>query len=1066
MSIEQYLKEIKQKYKTGEAGELSYRTPLENLIKNIKKLECISEPKHRECGNPDCLIQSKEGLTIGYIETKDLTEDLDHSKHKEQFGRYLKALDNLIITNYLEFQFYKNSELDETIKIASLDSGKIVEKKENWEKLFTKIEEFCNSPLEITSYQELAHKMAYKTHLLRRTVLKILKSTEPSQSITTLFNLFRETLLSDISEPDFADIYAQTLSYGLFVARIHSQTAEQFSKEKATSLIPSSSPFLKKLFEQVTGSSLDKRLELPFDNLVSLLRPAAINQLISDLSKKDQDQDASIYFYEEFLAKYNPKLRKQRGVYYTPQSVVNFIVRALDQLLQTEFNIEKGLADDSKIAIEVGKKDKNKTAEEQDAKIKTENKQVHQLQILDPATGTGTFLTEVIKQVHQKFKQNQGMWQGYVSQHLIPRLIGFELIMAAYAVTHLKIGLTLQETGFNFTDQKERLNVYLTNSLDEAKKETSPLPLNEFLTDEANEANSIKTESPVMVILGNPPYKGISSNNGDWIRKLIADYKKEPVSGKKLKEIKQWLDDDYVKFIRYGQHFIEKKGEGILAFINNNNFLDNLTFRGMRWNLLQTFDKIYILDLHGSSKKKETAPDGSKDENVFDIQVGVSINFFIKTNRKKAGELAQVYHKDLYGSRQNKNKFLWEKDLLDLKFKKLPNKHDLYYFLPKNFAYKSQYDKGFKLKELFINNVTGVVTFRDKLTIHRTIDSLKKTATEFIKLEPEQARTKFALGEDGRDWKVALAQADLKNYLKDKPAPTQINYRPFDFRHTYYTGRMKGFFSNPRKKVMQHFLLGENIGLVTNREQKQGRQLSIFISDKIIDLHLVDNGAYIFPLYIYHTTDDHDKFKETNPNQTREHNLNETIVNKIAEKINLKFTPEAETNQTSFCPLDLLDYIYAILHSLSYRKKYQEFLKIDFPKVPIPKDKASFLNFAKFGSQLRELHLLKNSSDSEFATFPISGGNLINSEFKENNFELDETSKSGKVWINKRQYFNNIPTLCWNFDIGGCHPAKQWLKDRKGRELSFDDIVHYQKIISTLLKTHQLMQELDKLPFE
>jgi predicted helicase len=381
--------------------------------------------------------------------------------------------------------------------------------------------------------------------------------------------------------------------------------------------------------------------------LIQIFLACNVEEILKNYGKSTKMEDPIIHFYETFLSEYDPKLRKARGVWYTPAPVVNFIVRAVDDILKTEFDMPQGLADTSKTKIKVNLQGKQVEQE------------VHKVQILDPATGTGTFLAEVIKHIYKKFEGQQGIWSNYVENHLLPRLNGFELLMASYAMAHLKLDLLLTDTGFKPTSN-QRFRVYLTNSLEEHHQDTGTLFAN-WLSTEANEANHIKRDTPVMCVIGNPPYSGVSSNNGEWISKLIEDYKY--IDGVHFNERKHWLNDDYVKFIRYGQHFIEKNGSGVLAFINPHGFLDNPTFRGMRWNLLKTFDKIYTIDLHGNSKKKETAPDGSADVNVFDIMQGVSINFFIKTGKKKVNEIGKIFHFDLFGKRENKYEFLFNNSL-------------------------------------------------------------------------------------------------------------------------------------------------------------------------------------------------------------------------------------------------------------------------------------------------------------------------------------------------------------------------------------------------------------------
>jgi predicted helicase len=734
-------------------------------------------------------------------------------------------------------------------------------------------------------------------------------------------------------------------------------------------------------------------------------------------------------------------LRKARGVWYTPQPVVNFIVLAVDDILKTEFNMPQGLADTSKTKIKINHQGKQIEQE------------VHKVQILDPATGTGTFLAEVVKHIHKKFEGQQGIWSNYVETHLLPRLNGFELLMASYAMAHLKLDLLLTETGYKPTTN-QRFRVYLTNSLEESHPETGTLFAN-WLSTEANEANYIKRDTPVMCVIGNPPYSGISSNNGEWISKLIEDYKY--VDGVHFNERKHWLNDDYVKFIRYGQFFIEKNGSGVLAFINPHGFLDNPTFRGMRWNLLKTYDKIYTIDLHGNAKKKEKALDGSLDVNVFDIEQGVSINIFIKTGKKKNNELGKVFHYDLLGKRELKYDFLLDKSLNSVDFKELKPEKPFLLFVDRNSKGIIEYNKGFAVNEIFKINSVGSVSANDGLNISFTEEEQKNKISDLLLMEEHLWRIKYKRPKDARDWTYLTALNDASknnensNFIK-------TSYRPFDIRWSLYTGNSRGLYSSPQPKVMRHLLKQNNLGLVIGRQGQAVGSMPwnlSFVTDTITDFNMYyRGGGMLFPLYLY---------PETNTQQTigqsteRQPNLNTEIVKQIADKLGLTFTNEKETTKDSFAPIDILDYIYAVLHSPTYREKNKEFLKIDFPRVPYPKDKESFWQLVNFGSQIRQIHLLESPIVEKYITqYPVDGDNIV----------TKPKYQGGKVYINDTQYFNNVPQTAWEFYIGGYQPAQKWLKDRKDRKLEFDDILHYQKIIVALTETDRLMKEINKIDIE
>lgn len=619
-----YINTVNKRFRSGISSEHSYRADLESLIHAlVPGMNITNEPLNvTDCGNPDYVI-AKGKIPVGYIEAKDIGKDLDSSVYKEQFKRYRDALDNLIITDYLTFRYFVDGKQVREVRIAEIDGNRIKPRPENFDEFANLIKIFCAFVGQtIKSPKKLAGMMAGKARLLKDILESALTSDEITEENTSLkgqYEAFKKILIHDLKPKDFADIYAQTLAYGMFAARLHDPTLEDFSRHEAAGLIPKSNPFLRKLFQYVAGYDIDERIKTTVDNLADVFRATDIKALLTNFGKGTEDHDPIIHFYEDFLSEYDPKLRKARGVWYTPQPVVSFIVRAVDDILKQEFGLSSGLSDISKVKIKVPGQDG-----------KDIEKEVHKVQILDPATGTVTFLAGVVKHIYNNhFKNMQGAWSGYVDEHLIPRLNGFEILMASYAMAHLKLDMLLAETGYK-PKKEQRFHVYLTNALEEYHPDTGTLFAN-WLSTEANEANHIKRDTPVMVVMGNPPYSGESANKGKWIMDLMEDYKKEPGGKVKLNERNpKWINDDYVKFIRFSQHLIERNGEGILAFINNHGFLDNPTFRGMRWSLLKTFDKIYVLDLHGNSKKKEKCPDGSKDENVFDIQQGVSINIFVK----------------------------------------------------------------------------------------------------------------------------------------------------------------------------------------------------------------------------------------------------------------------------------------------------------------------------------------------------------------------------------------------------------------------------------------------------
>ena len=1044
----------------------------------------INESARIECGSPDLVLNRKD-IPIGYIEAKDIGVDLKDKKLKEQFDRYKSGLPNLIFTDYLEFHFYQYHDFITSIQIAKIENGAIVPIPENFEQFENLIKNFAQTISQtIKSPTKLAQMMAGKAKLMADVIEKSLNKDDENETRSQLKSQmlsFQQMLIHDIDNKAFADIYAQTIAYGMFAARYHDPTLPTFSREEAATLIPKSNPFLRKLFQDIAGYDLDHRLVWIVEELVSIFLASDVAQIMKNFGRSTKQEDPVVHFYETFLGEYNPALRKARGVWYTPQPVVNFIVRAVDDILKTEFGLKEGLADTSKIKI------KKKAVTKATADKRSKNKEVetevevHKVQILDPATGTGTFLAEVVRHIHKKFEGQQGIWSKYVTNDLIPRLNGFELLMASYAMAHLKMDMLLTETGYKPTDDQslrgtkqsseQRIKIFLTNSLEEAHPDTQTL-FSSWLSDEADQANAIKRDAPVMVVMGNPPYSVSSSNKSEWIQNLIKDYKKD------LNERKINLDDDYIKFTRFGQHFIDKNGSGILAYISNNSFIDGITHRQMRKHLLESFDKIYILDLHGNAKKKEVCPDGSVDQNVFDIMQGVSINLFVKTGKKKKEELGEVFHYDLFGKRDFKYHSL-EENISKLDWKKLDYESPYYFFVPKNFEEQNEYDSYLKIDQLFISNNSGIKTDRDDLFYdidkQNLISKIKELLNQNLSITFIQKYRVI----DSSSFKIT---SRILNKFFDESLIKTSQYRPFDYRKIYYDSSI---ISRPAEKVSRAILNNNNIGLMLCRQQSTFNFQHIFITDKISDICSISSQTketgYIFPLYLYpETTTQTSLLDEV----VRVPNLNMEIVNEMAKKLGIPFVSEKEETfvkvsnfdkgTEAFAPIDILDYIYAVLHSPSYREKYKEFLKIDFPRVPYPETLPKFETLAKLGSELRQIHLLESEVVEKFITqYPIDGDNVVvKPRFEKNNspltplpkFEtLAKVNEVGNVYINETQYFANVPEVAWNFYIGGYQPAQKWLKDRKDRELSYEDIRHYQKIIVALTETDRLMKEIDEI---
>ena len=1012
MDLKQYIADINQQYQTGMAREHAYRPALKDYLQSLlPKMVVTNEPAHFECGAPDYIIsRAKDHLPVFFVEAKDVGDnDLDgknKSGHKEQFDRYKQALDHIVFTDYLDFHFYKHEEFEDSVRIAEIKGGKIVAIPEAEEKFIRMIQHLGDSAIQrITSPQKLARLMAGKARLLANIIENAMMDETHSYENDNLrgqYNAFKDVLIQELKESDFADIYAQTIAYGMFAARLHDDTPEDFSREEAARLIPKTNPFLRQIFNNLAGNDLDERIAWVVDDLVTVFLATDLRKIMKNYGGSKHHHDPMIHFYEDFLAEYNPKLRKSKGVWYTPQPVVGFIVRAVDEILQKEFGLSEGLADYSmieKTVVAEQSRDKRTTDG-----MKHEKRRFHRVQILDPATGTGTFLAEVVNQIYDRYREDQGVWQQYVEDHLLPRLNGFEILMASYAVAHIKLDMLLGETGYQHKSDK-RLHVYLTNSLEESNNEPRTL-FAQWLSREATEANVIKRDCPVMVMIGNPPYSISSQNNGKWITNLVADYKKD-LNERNI----QPLSDDYIKFIRLGQEYVEKNGEGILAYISNNSFIDGIIHRQMRKELMRAFDKIYILDLHGNTRKKEVAPDGSKDENVFDIMQGVSINIFCK-NGTPSKDACKVYHYDLFGNRESKYDFLNCHDLKDIEWKELQPQKPCYFFVYKDFSVKEEYEKGFKIDELMTINCIGVATGNDNYLINMSKEKLSSTIPD---VNPDL----------------------IMNYA----------YRPFDKRYIYYDTKL---VQRARELVMKN-MKKENISLLCTSQNRQLSSMYFSVSQDISDRHYLDSSSdsmSVFPLYIY---------KENMGQEERIVNFNKELYDKIAKGLNylpcyddnVLVDPISDYNGVLY-PQDLFDYIYAVLHSPSYRERYKEFLKIDFPRIPYPTDWENFRDLSELGEELRQLHLMENMPSKLGVSFPVSGTLQVDCNRWENN----------RVYINSEQYFEGVPESAWNFYIGGYQPAQKWLKDRKGMTLSFEDVKHYKQIIYVLQQTEQIMDEI------
>ncbi|MBA7620135.1 hypothetical protein ES703_27479 [subsurface metagenome] len=857
--------------------------------------------------------------------------------------------------------------------------------------------------------KDLALRMARLAHMIRNLIIAAFEKEPESGSLHTQLLAFRESLIPDLQVDYFADMYAQTIAYGLFAARCTAPENKDFTRQNATYLLPKTNPFLRKLFNTIAGPDLDDRIAWSVDDLAQVLAQADMEAVLKDFGKRTAKEDPVVHFYETFLTAYDPKVRQMRGVYYTPEPVVSYIVRSIDHLLRTRFNRPQGLMDANTL-------------------------------ILDPAVGTATFLYVVVNEIHDAIvsQGQKGLWNDYVADKLLPRIFGFELLMAPYAVAHLKLGLLLQETGYQFKSD-QRLGIYLTNTLEEAIKHSETL-FARWITEEANAAAEIKKEKPIMVVLGNPPYSVSSLNRGEWIDTLLEDYKQG------LHEKKLNIDDDYIKFIRFAQWRIEQTGYGILGFITNNSYLDGLTHRRMREYLLESFSEIYILNLHGSSRRGEQAPENVKDGNVFDIQQGVTIGILVKEPDKS--QKTRVYYADMWGIREKKYQTLFESDIDTTVWQELAPTTPYFFFVPKDFTLEDEYFQGWSIDKVFLISQSGLQTDRDELFFDSDSDVLEERMRIFFsKGYGDEFRERYRVYSsssydiEARRDRATFARKNIRRCL----------YRPFDSCYLYYDPSLT---SRPAYKIMHHMIADNNLALITVRQVAEESFNHAFVSKSIVERRVTLSSwgaASVFPLYLY-PAEGEMQFEEG-----RRPNLNPEFVTAFSEKLGLKFIEDGKGDlEETFGPEDTFNYAYAVFHSPTYRSRYAEFLKIGFPRLPLTSDKELFKALAEKGAELVSLHLMESAVLNNLVTkYPVTGSNVVE--------KVACNEATGRAYINKEQYFEGIATELWDFHIGGYQVCQKWLKNRKGRTLSYDDLTHYQKVIVALKETIRLMAEIDEL---
>lgn len=1066
MNIGNYLDQVRAAYDSGRATEHSYRPALHALFQSIDPaLTVINEPKRGDAGMVDFMFE-RGGIPFGWAEAKDIDKDVIKLKGYsiEQRKRYEKAYPNLIYTNGVDFEFIRDGASVHFVSIADFVMG-LQPNPDRFDELERQLRLFAEAkPISITSAARLAEMMAAKAAIIKDEVAIALKDDpEFRTGLGGQYRSFKANLLPALEPDEFADIYAETITYGMFAARFHDDDLTTFSRTEAMEKLPASNPFLKGLFEYVAGPALPQRLRYIVDDLVQVMRASDPHSLFRDFGKFTARNDPFIHFYEDFLAAYNPAKRKSRGVWYTPEPVVDFIVRAVDDVLKTEFGLPDGLADTSKVTVDWD----TGTNDPRTGKPVTIKKDVHKVQILDPATGTGTFLAKAVQLIADRVKARApGKWSGYVEQDLLPRLHGFELLMASYAMCHMKLDMQLTESGYKPSAHPPRLSVWLTNALEPAEREVRDLFF-QPLAEEARGASEVKRQSPIMCVIGNPPYSGESVNKGAWISALMEAYKKEPGTNSPLEErTSKWINKDEHKFIRLAEKYIADNGAGVVAMITSHGYLSDPTLRGIRWHLLNTFDNIHVIDLHGNSNRNETAPDGVVDKNVFDIKQGVSILIASKkTDQRLRKSLAEIWHVDYWGTRAAKNELLWGSRIISADWRKIAPKGPMWRFVPSNDVLQSDYERGFALDRLFLVFGNGVVTARDDFAIGDD-HSLRANFQKLIDSPQDEGALHAATGiSRKKGWDILRAGASAKMLRDASMILKPVAYRPFDQRRILFHDDIVW---RTARKVTSNYLGNPNFGLLVPKAMRDRRFAHVFLTDVISEAIFLSgatgSNAMNFPLYLYpnEAAGQSDAFAPTH----RTVNLDPKLYAAICAAAGIDPADQAGPDDDFRAPtgdarpseVKVFDYIYGVLHAPNYRETYAEFLKIDFPRIPYPASPEVFRAVSEKGEALRRLHLMEPAAIGD-TPYPFmgDGDDVVAAGYPK--------LEAGRVQINADQYFDAVSPVAWTFHIGGYQPAQKWLKDRRGRTLSYDDIGHYQRVVKILTETDRIMAEID-LPLD
>ncbi|GAA8463435.1 DNA methyltransferase [Helicobacter pylori] len=1069
--LKEYLESIKDL--TTEKNELTHRPSLYNLLISLKEnfnkeFKIEHEPKKEQGSQPDFRV-SFQGLNIGYIENKRAGANLSQLLKSDQIRKYLELNPNLMLTDYLNFMWVGKDEnnaplIKKEISVASLDelSKPLKPNPQTERDLIELFKSFFNhEAAPITNAKDFATHLSVPTKYLKDALITYQKDTQ----VSSIFKNFKEYLYEELSFEDFSDAFAQTLTYSLFLAKLN-HPFEKINLDNVRSSIPKNFAVIREMADFLKKLDAIKEIQWLLNEILSSINHVDMDSILKDLN---DDKDPYLHFYETFLSAYDPKLRESKGVYYTPDSVVKFIINALDSLLKTHFK-------DAPLGLK--------------SALDNEN-----IKLLDFATGTGTFLLEAFRKALEMRKTSDGgiSTKEDKYQNLLKQFYGFEYLIAPYAIAHLNLSQAFKEEFKKPLKENDALKIILTNTLIQPSEIAAHRGLQPIFEKELKSAQEIKKNENILIITGNPPYSGASSNESlfewevkatygiepefqtieiekkvkltDKIKKFLNNIQKQKESGSKnaLKELKKlhskyklqkeknpkWLLDDYVKFMRFAQNKIESLGHGLFGFISNNGFLDNPTFRGLRHSLLECYDELYILNLHGDARKKEKTPQGADDENVFNIKQGVSINLFVKnpqTTKQK------IHYCDVYGERTEKYAFLAQNDLNSIEWLELTPRKPFYLLLPLETHLLDEYEQGFSVQKMFQVGGTGICSKKDHVVFHKKKESLLELLKDFSTLEPSGLRRKYDIG-DAQGWKLGWAIENVKkNQHELEKYIVLCQYRPFDYRWTYYTDKSCGFLARPVYNVFKHMLppptnpktpnqTRKNVALNTPRQLKNNDKswTQCFISSRINDQGLSSggNGAGVnYPLY-----------------QFRDPNYTENFTPEFRSFIDKRYNH-------SFEPLEVLGYIYALLYSPNYRKRYEEFLKADYPKILFTNNKDLFRTLSLLGIELIGLHVL-NEESLNYSFEKLKDATIGESCYKDERNPIiknhSHNESEQRLYINHSAYFRGVSKEIHDYMIGGYCVLDKYLKSHKNEPCDFD---HVSNIIKVIARTIEIQKTL------